>query len=64
LGNLKLTKQGLAERERFIFRTVRWAGIPLAVTLGGGYAAERQDVVDLHCQTARLLKEVYEEKMG
>jgi acetoin utilization deacetylase AcuC-like enzyme len=63
LGALKLTKQGLAERDRFIFQTVRQAGIPLVVTLGGGYAAEMQDLIDLHCQTVRLLKETYDESI-
>jgi acetoin utilization deacetylase AcuC-like enzyme len=59
LGGLKLTKHGLAERDSFIVQTICRAGAPLAVTLGGGYAAALQDVIDLHCQTARLLKEIY-----
>jgi acetoin utilization deacetylase AcuC-like enzyme len=59
LGNLKLTKSGLAERDRYIFQTVRHAGIPLAVTLGGGYSTRMQDMIDLHCQTARILKEIF-----
>ena len=59
LGNLRLTKWGLAERDRYIFQTVRQAGIPLAVTLGGGYPTRMQDMIDLHCQTARILKEFF-----
>jgi acetoin utilization deacetylase AcuC-like enzyme len=63
LGNLKLTKQGLGERDIFIFQTVRQAGIPLAVTLGGGYSVDAQDLIELHCQTARVLKKTYEENI-
>jgi acetoin utilization deacetylase AcuC-like enzyme len=59
LGALKLTKAGLAQRDRFIFQSACQAGIPIAVTLGGGYALNIQDVVDIHCQTARILKEIY-----
>lgn len=59
LGALKITKSGLAQRDRFIFQTVHQANIPIAVTLGGGYANRTQDVVDIHCQTARILKEIY-----
>jgi acetoin utilization deacetylase AcuC-like enzyme len=59
-----LTKAGLAQRDRFIFQSARQAGIPIAVTLGGGYAFNIQDVVDIHCQTAKTLKEIYADKRG
>lgn len=59
LGMLKLTKEGLAQRDHFIIRSARQAGIPIGVTLGGGYAYQIQDVVDIHCQTARVLNEIY-----
>ena len=59
LGTLKMTKDGLAERDRFIFRTVKAAAIPIAITLGGGYAKQMDDLVDIHCQTARAFKETF-----
>jgi len=59
LGALKVTQQGLKRRDEFIIRSTREAKLPIAVTLGGGYAANIQDVIDIHCQTVQTLKEIY-----
>jgi acetoin utilization deacetylase AcuC-like enzyme len=53
-GRLALTKHGLAERDRMVFRRCQTAGIPVAVTMAGGYARQVQDVVDIHFQTVRI----------
>ncbi|QHQ34497.1 histone deacetylase family protein [Algicella marina] len=37
LGRLSLSDAGLAEREAYVFATVRTAGIPVVGVLGGGY---------------------------
>jgi acetoin utilization deacetylase AcuC-like enzyme len=54
LGRLKLTKEGLAERDRMVFRYCASAGLPVAVTMGGGYARHVEDTVDIHFQTILL----------
>jgi acetoin utilization deacetylase AcuC-like enzyme len=51
LGRLKLTKRGLAERDRRIFDLCRARGLPLAVTMAGGYAEDIGDIVDIHFAT-------------
>lgn len=51
LGRLGLTKQGLAQRDRIVFDLCRSAGIPLAITMAGGYAPRIEDIVDIHFQT-------------
>lgn len=51
LGRLALTKAGLAERDRLVFHYTRRAGIPLAITMAGGYARRIEDTVDIHFQT-------------
>ena len=53
LGRLKLTKAGLAERDRLVFEAARVAGLPLVVTMAGGYAKDVADTVDIHWQTVR-----------
>jgi acetoin utilization deacetylase AcuC-like enzyme len=58
LGRLKLTKQGLAERDRLILGRCRTAGLPVAVTMAGGYARRVEDTADIHFQTVRLAAEV------
>jgi len=53
-GRLGLSKSGLAERDRMVFRYCRDGGLPVAVTMGGGYARLIQDTVDIHFQTVSL----------
>lgn len=52
LGGLALTKQGLQQRDRTVIRTMRGAGIPVAIVLAGGYAHRLEDTVDIHVGTA------------
>ena len=51
LGRLRVSKAGLAERDRLVFSRCRSAGLPIAVTMAGGYAEEVTDTVDIHFQT-------------
>jgi acetoin utilization deacetylase AcuC-like enzyme len=51
LGGLRLTKEGLRERDRRVIGTVRRAGVPLVVTLAGGYARQIDDTVVIHAAT-------------
>ncbi len=54
LGRLAVSKSGLAARDRRVLERCRAAGIPVAVTMGGGYAADVRDTVDIHFETVRL----------
>jgi acetoin utilization deacetylase AcuC-like enzyme len=58
LGRLAMTKEGLAERDRLVFEQCRSYGLPVAVVMGGGYARQVEDVVDIHMQTMRLLAQM------
>jgi acetoin utilization deacetylase AcuC-like enzyme len=51
LGGLRLTKEGLRQRDRLVIDTVRRAGVPLVVTLAGGYARRVEDTVAIHVAT-------------
>ncbi len=51
LGRLGLSKQGLAARDELIFGNCDRYGLPVAITMGGGYAHDVQDIVDIHFQT-------------
>ena len=51
LGGLRLTKDGLRRRDRLVVDAVRAAGVPLVVTLAGGYARHVDDTIDIHCAT-------------
>ena len=48
LGRLSVSKEGLAERDRLVLETCRERGIPVAVTMAGGYARKVEDTVEIH----------------
>jgi acetoin utilization deacetylase AcuC-like enzyme len=48
LGRLCVSKEGLAERDRLVIESCRERGIPVAVTMAGGYARDVEDTVDIH----------------
>lgn len=51
LGDLRLTKSGLRERDRMVIRAAREAGVRLVITLAGGYARRVEDTVAIHAAT-------------
>ncbi len=54
LGRLRLTKEGLARRDHLVLATCRDAGLPVAITMAGGYARELDDIVDIHLRTVEI----------
>ena len=60
LGGLSLTKKGLLERDRGVFREARLRGIPVATTLAGGYARRVEDTVRIHVNTILAARGVTE----
>jgi len=54
LGGLALTRAGLLERDRIVFEACRAAGLPVVVTLAGGYARRLEDTVEIHRATIEL----------
>jgi acetoin utilization deacetylase AcuC-like enzyme len=51
LGRLALTKDGLRARDERVFAWCAAHGLPVAVTLAGGYAPDVTDTVDIHAAT-------------
>ncbi len=54
LGKLALTKAGLIERDRHVLQACHVEQIPVAVTMGGGYALNVTDIVDIHFNTLAI----------
>ncbi len=59
LGGLSLTIEGLKERDALVFQIAKAEGIPVMVTLAGGYALKLEDTVTIHCNTVVAAKEAF-----
>ena len=57
LGRLALTRAGLARRDRLVRDTLRAAGVPVCVTLAGGYADPIEDTVAINVATIATFAE-------
>jgi acetoin utilization deacetylase AcuC-like enzyme len=50
---LRLTAEGLAERDRRVLAALRERGVPVAVSMAGGYGHEIATTVAVHLRTVR-----------
>ncbi len=57
VGGLALTMAGLRQRDLFVIGTALRSGVPVAVTLAGGYAFELEDTVTIHVNTVKAAAE-------
>ncbi len=53
LGRLKMTIEGLRERDEIVFAECRQRGLPVAVSMSGGYATDVNAIVTIHANTIR-----------
>lgn len=59
LGKLKLTREECKARDRFVLEQCKLNGIPVQVSMGGGYSAAIKDIVEAHCNTYRIANDLY-----
>jgi len=59
LGRLKLTLEGLKQRDMMVYQFAKTNQVPIVVTMGGGYPKRNtmDQVIDAHCQTVKLLQQ-------
>jgi len=60
LGRLALTVEGMAARDERVFAFAARLGVPIAVTMGGGYGRDIDLTVEIHLQTVRLALRAWE----
>lgn len=58
LGRLSLTREGVLERDRVALGRFRGEGLPVALTLGGGYANPIEASVEAYAGTYRIAAEL------
>lgn len=59
LGRLSLSIQGCRERDRFVLETCKKNGLPVAISMGGGYSERLAHIIEAHANTYRLAQEIY-----
>jgi acetoin utilization deacetylase AcuC-like enzyme len=58
LGRLALSERGLSRRERLVLESCLHAGVPVAGVIGGGYAADPDQLARLHAILPRVASEL------
>jgi len=57
LGRLALSRDGLAKRDRLVLDVLAGSGVPICLTLAGGYADPIEDTVSINVETVRTFSE-------
>jgi acetoin utilization deacetylase AcuC-like enzyme len=60
LGRLALSVEGLRARDELVLRACKGRGVPVATVMSGGYAADTNDTVEIHCNTIRAAREIFD----
>ena len=63
LGRLGLTIDGLRERDEYVLRECYEREVPIVTVMSGGYGKEIDDTVEIHCNTIRMVKEIFEARI-
>ncbi len=58
-GKLKVSMDGCKQRDAFVLETLKEKAIPLTVAMGGGYSPDVKTIVEAHCNTFRLAKDLF-----
>jgi len=59
LGKLSISREGCRQRDVFVFEQAIKNGLPIAVSMGGGYSPRLTDIVEAHCNTFRVASELF-----
>ena len=64
LGRLALTIDGLRERDLCVLRECYERELPVVTVMSGGYGKDINDTIEIHCNTIRSVKEVFESQVA
>jgi acetoin utilization deacetylase AcuC-like enzyme len=59
-GKLKVSLNGCKRRDEFVFNQLKQNNIPCTVAMGGGYSPQIRQIVEAHCNTFRVAKNMFE----
>jgi acetoin utilization deacetylase AcuC-like enzyme len=52
--------EGCRRRDELVFSQLKQHNIPCVVAMGGGYSPDIKTIVEAHCNTFRVAKDIYE----
>jgi acetoin utilization deacetylase AcuC-like enzyme len=58
-GKLKVSMEGCKQRDEMVFSQLKKKGLPCVVAMGGGYSPDIKTIVEAHCNTFRVAKDIY-----
>jgi acetoin utilization deacetylase AcuC-like enzyme len=64
LGRLAISMDGLRERDVCVLRECYEREVPVVTVMSGGYGKDIDDTVEIHCNTIRMVKEVFESRVA
>lgn len=59
LGKMSVSMQGCKKRDEMVLKVAFENDIPLTAVMGGGYSPDINHIVEAHCNTYRLAKEIW-----
>lgn len=59
LGKISLSKAACKERDRIVIETCKVKGLPMQISMGGGYSTHIRDIVDAHCNTYKVAFDLF-----
>ncbi len=64
LGRLALSIDGLRERDALVLRECYEREIPIVTVMSGGYGKDINDTIEIHGNTIRTVKEIFERRVA
>jgi acetoin utilization deacetylase AcuC-like enzyme len=64
LGRLAVSIDGLRERDAYVLRECYEREVPIVTVMSGGYGKDINDTIEIHCNTIRMVKKVFESRVA
>jgi acetoin utilization deacetylase AcuC-like enzyme len=64
LGRLALSIDGLRKRDTLVLRECYEREIPIVTVMSGGYGKDLNDTIEIHCNTIRMVKQIFEQRVA
>lgn len=58
-GKLNMSIEGCKQRDQIVFQLLKENNIPVVVAMGGGYSPDIRMIVEAHCNTFRLARDLF-----